>query len=78
MTEITLSFSEEILKRMKKYPEIKWDQIARGAILKYIEKVEYADMLLSKSKLSIEDVEIIGNEIKKEIWEKYKKVMENE
>ena len=43
MTDISFSVSEELLKRMKKYPEIKWDTIAQAAVKNYLERLEIAD-----------------------------------
>jgi len=43
MTNISFSVSEKLLERMKKYPEIKWDIIARAAVKNYLEKLENAD-----------------------------------
>ncbi|MBA7682057.1 hypothetical protein ES703_90403 [subsurface metagenome] len=43
MTDFSFSVSEELLKRMKKYPEIKWETIVRTAVKNYLEKLENAD-----------------------------------
>jgi len=43
MTDISFSVSEELLKRMKKYPEIKWDTIVQAAVKNYLERLEIAD-----------------------------------
>jgi len=68
---MTFSIPEKLHKRMKKYPEIKWSHIVRGAIEKYLERIELADEIASKSKLTEEDVESISEEIKRRAWEKY-------
>ena len=36
MTDFSFSVSEQLLKRMKKYPEIKWDTIAQAAVENYL------------------------------------------
>ena len=77
MTEITFSIPEKLFQKMKKYPEIKWSSIARSAIEKYIEDLEVTDEITSKSTLSSKDAEIIGDKIKKGMWEKHKKLMTN-
>ncbi len=38
-----ISVSEELLKRMKKYPKIKWETIVQTAVKNYLEKLENAD-----------------------------------
>ncbi len=77
MTNMTFSIPDEIYKKMKNYPEIKWSQIARSALIKYIENIELADAITSKSTLKIEDVEGIGAEIKTKAWELHKKQLED-
>ena len=43
MTDFSFSVSEELLKRMKKYPEIKWETIVRTAVKNYLKKLENTD-----------------------------------
>jgi len=76
MTNMTFSIPDEIYKKMKAYPEIKWSQIARSALIKYIENLELAEEIVSKSTLKIEDIEEIGAEIKRYAWELHKKRLE--
>jgi hypothetical protein len=75
MTEIKFTIPEVLYKKMKKYPEIKWDSIAKSALERYIERMEITEKIASKSKLTISDVEDIGNEITKKSWEKHKEYL---
>lgn len=77
MTEITFSISDELFEKMKKYPEIKWDSIARAAVENYIEKLELVDKITSKSTFTLEDAETIGDEIKRKMWEMHKIYLDN-
>ena len=43
MPNITLSLPEELYKKMKKYPEIKWSVVIRKYLEEYIRKLEYAE-----------------------------------
>ncbi len=61
---------------MKEHPEIKWSQIARSALIKYIENLELAEEIISKSTLKIEDVEELGAKIKRKAWDSHKKRMD--
>ncbi len=36
MPHITLSIPKELLEEMRKYPEIKWSEVARKAIRRYL------------------------------------------
>ena len=58
---------------MKKHPEIKWETIAQSALERYIEIIE---RIASGSKLTIDDVEEISNEITKRSWQKHKEYLE--
>ena len=77
MTDIKFTISDDILERMKKYPEINWEKVAKSAVEKYLEKLEIADRLLSNSTLTLEDAEQIGDDIKQKMWEKHKIYLEN-
>lgn len=77
MTELKLNISETLYEKMKKHPEIKWDSIAQSALKRYIEKIEMTEDLTSKSKLTLDDVEEISNEITKRSWEKHKEYLRN-
>jgi len=71
MTNMTLSLPEELHSIIDKHREIKWSEIARQAMWIQAKKLEIMDKILSKSKLTEEDAEIIGHKIKKEIAKKH-------
>ncbi len=74
MGNITLSLPEDILRRMKKYKEIKWSEVARQRIVEYLNALDIMDRL---SDLSEEEAITLGIEIhhqdKNDVWEKWKK-----
>ena len=76
MADIKFSISEELLERMKKFPEINWERVAHSAVEKYLEKLEVADKLASKSNLTIEDADELSDEIKQKMWERHKYYLE--
>ena len=41
MTNVTFSVDKDLYKRMKSRPEIKWSEVCRQAIIKYLEENEY-------------------------------------
>lgn len=45
MANITLSIPDEIRKLMKKYPEIKWSEVVRRAILEYLDRLMGSETL---------------------------------
>ena len=45
MTNITFSVDDDLHKKMKEHPEIKWTEILRQAIIDYLRKVEEIDVI---------------------------------
>ena len=39
MANLTLSIPDDMRERMRKYPEIKWSEVVRKAILEYLDKL---------------------------------------
>jgi len=48
MTNITFSINDDIHKKMKEHPEIKWTEILRQSIINYLKKVEEIDVISIK------------------------------
>ena len=48
MTNITFSVDDEIHKKMKSHPEIKWTEILRQSIINYLEKIAETDVISIK------------------------------
>ena len=63
---------------MKKYPEIKWVEVARQAIVERLEILEKMDEMLSKSTFTQEDALKHGKKLKKRIWKRHKRALEIE
>ena len=80
MTNITFSVDRELHKRMRAYPEIKWSEILRQAIVEYLEKMEYKEKMtvselrkrLNKETLDQLDNLDVAEEI--EFYKKTKKI----
>lgn len=73
MVNMTLSLPDDLHRRMRKYPEIKWSALARQAILGYLEKLEIMDELLKDSKLTEDDVKELDIMVKRAIMDKIRK-----
>ena len=65
MTNMTLSIPEELLRKMKKFSEIRWSEVARIAIEQRVNDLEVMNKIASKSKLTKKDVEEISKKIKR-------------
>lgn len=64
MTNMTLSIPEELHKKMKKFSEIRWSELARRAIEQRVNDLEVMNKIASKSKLTKKDVNEISAKIK--------------
>lgn len=75
MTNMTLSVPDKVHKEMKHFPEVKWSEVARKAIVDKIETLKLAEKLASKSKLTKKDVEEFDKKIKVAALERFMKEM---
>jgi len=67
MVNITLSVSEELKKRLQKHDEVNWSAVTRRALEEHLNKMEIAEKIASKSKLTRKDVEELDKLIKREV-----------
>ena len=51
MPNITLSIPDDIYRKMKKYPEVKWSEVARKAIIGYLRRIEGPRLISSEELL---------------------------
>ncbi len=71
MANMTLSIPEELLKRMKKFQEIKWSEVARKAIEQRAMELEIIEKIASKSKLTEKDALELSRKVNKEIAKRH-------
>jgi len=65
MPNITLSIPEDVYKRMKKYGEVKWSEVARKAIVEYLRRLEEGGFELTTRELMDELGESFRESLKK-------------
>ncbi len=83
MANITLSIPDEIRKLMRKYPEIKWSEVVRKAILEYLDRLMGSETLDSEyyaklaeetgidlDSISFEDAEKHYKKMRRMEWER--------
>ncbi len=71
MPNITLSLPADVHEEMRKYPEIRWSEVARQAIIRKVEDLKRLDELCADSKLTEKDVDELGHIVKKGLAERY-------
>ena len=70
MVNLTLAIPEELREKMRKFPEINWSEVARRAIAEKAGVLDQMDRILSKSRLTEDDVDKLGKEIRKRVWKR--------
>ena len=71
MSKISVRVPDDLKKSMEERSEMNWSEVARKAFEKELKKLELADSIASKSELTAEDVEEIGEKVKKGIAERH-------
>ncbi|MCX6706731.1 MAG: hypothetical protein NT001_01160 [Candidatus Woesearchaeota archaeon] len=64
MGNMTLSIPEDIHGEIRHFPEVKWSEVARRAIIEKLETLKLAEKLAGKSKLTEKDVKEFSRKIK--------------
>lgn len=64
MSNMTLAIPDELARKMKAFPEMRWSEVARQALEKRVNDLEIMNRIASKSKLTQKDVEEISKSIK--------------
>ena len=64
MTNMTLAVPEDLHDIMKKHKMTRWSEVARQALWEHAQKLELADSLVAKSKLTEKEAQELGRKIK--------------
>ena len=68
---MTLSIPEELMRRIRKFSEIKWSEVARKAMEQRVSDLEVLEILTSKSKITEKDAIDLGRKLKMAAAEKF-------
>jgi asparagine synthetase B (glutamine-hydrolysing) len=71
MSKVSVRVPDDLKKSMEERSEMNWSEVARKAFEKELKKLELADSIASRSELTSEDVEEIGEKVKEGIAEKH-------
>ncbi|MBI2574580.1 hypothetical protein HYV82_01725 [Candidatus Woesearchaeota archaeon] len=64
MGNMTLSIPNNVHEEMRLFPEVRWSEVARKAIIEKIEAMKLAEKLAQKSRLTQRDVEDFNRKIR--------------
>jgi len=73
MVNMTLSVPEDLYKEMMTHSELKWSDVARQAFEKKVRELHWIDEVLKNSRLTEEDAEKIGHDVKAKMRKRFSK-----
>ncbi len=71
MPNITLAVPEDLHRKMKAHPEIKWSEVVRRILAQRIRALERMDALTRRSALTVADVEALDDLVKEGLRRRY-------
>jgi hypothetical protein len=72
MVNMTLAIPEELKKKMNKFPEMNWSEVARTAFEQRVQDMEVFRKLRETSTLSEEDALILGRKVSAALTKRYR------
>ena len=73
MSKLTVEVPAELSSIMRRHVAVCWEEVAERALWTHARKVQLAETLASRSRLSADDCETIGKEVKKGLRKRYSK-----
>jgi hypothetical protein len=75
MPNITLAVPEELHRKMKAYPEVKWSEVVRRIIAQRIRDLERMDAIARNSRLRLQDIEELDHLVKEGLRRRYERLL---
>ena len=72
MPNLTLAVPEELHRKMRAHPEVKWSEVVRRILAQRIRDLERMDALTRRSQLSARDVDEIDHLVKEGLRRRYR------
>lgn len=72
MPNMTLAIPKDLKEMMDRHREFNWSEVARQAIREKMILLERMDQMLSKSELTVADIEQAAYAVKKRVFKKYR------
>ncbi|TLZ69732.1 MAG: DUF4256 domain-containing protein [Methanobacteriota archaeon] len=73
MPNITLSLPEDLHRKMRRHPEVKWSEVVRRILADKIRALEAMDRMVSRSILTPEDVAEFDHILKEALLRRYRR-----
>ncbi len=72
MPNLTLSVPEDLHRRMKRHPEVKWSGVVRRILAQKVRDLELMDRLTAKSALTSKDITDLDHVMKEAVLRRYR------
>lgn len=76
MAELVIEIPEELKEEMKELPKVNWQLVVRRSLKRELEEILELKRIISKSKLTEEDVLELSGKIDKSISKRFKESIE--
>ncbi len=73
MPNITLAVPQDLHRRMKAHPEVKWSEVVRRILAQRIRDLERMDAVAKRSELSARDVDEVAHLVNEGLLRRYEK-----
>jgi len=73
MPNITLAVPEELHRKMRAYPEVKWSEVVRRILAQRIRDLERMDAIARTSRLRPEDIDELDHLVKEGLRRRYER-----
>jgi len=71
MVNITITVPEDLKQELQKHSEVNWSAVMRRSLREHLRKLQIAEAIANKSKLTRQDVKELDEMIKKGIAENH-------
>lgn len=69
---MTIRVPDELKTKLDEHTEINWSEVARQSMWEYVQKLEMAERIASRSELTPEDADELGDALKRDVAEHYR------
>ena len=68
MASLSIDVSDDMIKKMKMFPNIQWEDFIANLISEYLNDLTRMDELVANSEFTIKDADELGERVKKSAW----------
>lgn len=75
--QVSVKVPKSLKEKMEKHQEVNWSEVIRKALREYLSKLELADKIASKSKLTEKEAEELSKQVKQSIARRHEEKNES-